>query len=84
MSDKTLKTINIICIIISAVTIITLAAKVILIHVYVIPFYMVIGPGAVLNIILAYRNKKRYDRHYEIFALLALIFAVVFIWLVLR
>ena len=60
------------------------AAKVLLRKVYHIPFYTILGTGAVLNIILALRNRNTSKKLSDIFMVFAAVLIIVFLYLVLR
>ncbi len=59
-------------------------AKVLLRKVYHIPFFVILGTGALLNILLALRNRNTSKRLSDVFALFAAVLIIVFLYLVLR
>ena len=72
------------CIGLSALIVVLFFAKLILRDIYHIPFYVIIGTGAVLNVVLALRNRGRSRRLYDVFAVFTLVLIVVFLYLFLR
>ena len=73
-----------ISIVLCILVVVLFAAKVILRNIYHIPFFVIIGTGAVLNIILALRNRNTSKRLSDIFILFAAALIIVFLYLVLR
>ena len=72
------------CVVLSILVMALFIAKVLLRNVYHIPFFVIIGTGAVLNAVLSLRNRGRSKRLYDIFVVFTVILTVVFLYLVFR